>query len=336
MKIILAIFAIACGAALFALWDEDPPPADIGSGILPAASSRDVAALHALPPDQARVTQIDAGADEVGRADLNDVLRMARERIDRYSSIAASVRYRIQMFNTELIGSGLYQQTGQGSERRFRLELRTQLGEEVASRLQVCDRNALWTYRETPDGAQLEWLDLRRVRAAQRLAANLPPASPVDELATGGVPKLLEALQLNFQTISTDAGHLGQVPMWAVQLEWKPSVLVALIPDQAEQINGGKPCNFDEVPQLPERVMVFLGHEDLFPRRIEFRRRASDNAELGRAGEGKREVLAPVITLEFADLQFNQPIDPRQFEYGAAGATDVTDSFLQSRGLPLR
>jgi hypothetical protein len=336
MKIILAIFAIACGAALFALWDEDPQPAETGTGVLAAVSRRDGAALLALSHDQAGVTQIEPAANDLGRAGANDVLRVARERIDGYSSIAASVRYRVQLFNSELIGSGLYQQAGQGSERHFRLELRTQLGEEVASRLQVCDGNALWTYRETPDGAQLEWLDLRRVRVAQRQAAGLPPASPVDEFATGGVPRLLEALQLNFQTVSTEAGHLGEVPMWAIELEWKPSVLVALIPDQAEQMNAGKSCDFAEVPQLPERVMVFLGHEDLFPRRIEFRRRPSDNAARSRAGEDRRDKLVPVVTVEFADLQLNQPIDPRQFEYGAPGATDVTDAFLQSRGLPLR
>ncbi|MEX2141568.1 MAG: hypothetical protein WD894_20045 [Pirellulales bacterium] len=335
MKIILAIFAIACGAALFALWDEDLPPADAGGGIVAAVAGADIAKLPGPNLPEALAAQDHSGPNEIGMDAVNKLLRIASERVDRYSSIAALVRHRTQLFNSELIGSGLYQQVGQGSARRFRLELRTQVGDEVSSRLQVCDANALWTYRETPGGAQLEWLDLRRVRAAQRQAAQLPPNSPVAELATGGVPKLLEGLQLNFQTLKVEAGYLVEVPMWAIELEWKPSVLAALAPDQQERITAGEPCDFAELPQLPERVMIFLGHEDLFPRRIEFRRRASDNQERSRVGEGRGDEFLPAVTVEFTDVQLNRPIDPRQFEYVATGATDVTEAFLQSRGLPM-
>jgi hypothetical protein len=265
------------------------------------------------------------------------LLRTASERIGGYRSIAASVRYRIHLFRGELIGSGLYQQTGQGSNRRFRLELRTQLGEEAASRLQVCDGETLWSYRDTADGAHMERLDLRRVRAAQRQAHELPPQAPVEELAAGGLPKLMEGLRFNFQTLGAEAGYLGDVSLWAIELEWKPEVIAALVPDEREHILAGEPCDFAELPQMPERVMVYLGYEDLFPRRIEFRRRAEFGRE-SRAGEGRREEFVPVVTVEFADLQFDQPIDSRQFDYGAAGATevtDVTDAFLQSRRLPI-
>jgi len=335
MKIILAIFAIACGAALSALWDEDSPQTDASGGIVAAVADGDIATLPNPDEPEARAVHDLGRPIEIGDGGVDNLLRMSSERVDRYSSIAALVRYRIQLFNSELIGSGLYQQAGQGSERRLRLELKTQLGEEVTGRLQVCDGDALWTYRERPGGAQLEWLDLRRVRAAQRQAAKQPPNSPIDELATGGLPRLLEGLQLNFQTLQSEAGHLGEVPMWAIELEWKPSVLAALVPDQQERINTGEPCDFAELPQLPQRVIVFLGHDDLFPRRIEFRRRAADNAERSRAGEGRGDELLPVVTVEFTDVQVNEPIDPRQFQYGAAGATDVTDAFLQSRGLPI-
>jgi hypothetical protein len=160
MKTILAIFAIVCGAALVALWEEGPPPADVSGGVLPASLKGNLAPPDVPNPDVAPVAQGGADATQIGKARVNDLLRLAGERIDRYASIAASLRYRIQLFDSELIGSGLYQQAGQGSERRIRMELRTQLGEETTSRLQVCDGDALWTYVEAPDGTQLEWLDL--------------------------------------------------------------------------------------------------------------------------------------------------------------------------------
>ena len=330
MKTILAIFAIAITAVLFALLDDRPAETSDGGGIdVPIAGEDIVAAAPKLPFGH-------GGGSPQGHVDqgVGDLLRLASERLDRYTSIAALVRYRIRLFDSDLIGSGVYQQAGQGSERRLRLELKTQVGEEVASRLQVCDADTLWTYRESRDETQLERLDLRRVRAALRQARQLPPQSPVDELATGGLPKLLEGLQINFQTRTAEAGYLGNAPMWAVELEWKPSVLAALVPEQQERIAAGQPCDFAELPQLPQRVMVFLGHEDLFPRRIEFRRRPFGTRDSG-AGEGNADDFATVVTLELTEVQINQPIDSRQFQYGPAAASDVTDAFLQSRGLPL-
>jgi hypothetical protein len=196
----------------------------------------------------------------------------------------------------------------------------------------------LWSYRDASEGAQLQRLDLRRVRAAQRQARELRPQAPVEELAVGGLPKLFEGLRFNFQTLRAEGGYLGDAPMWAVELEWKPEVVAALVPDERERILAGEPCDFASFPQLPERVMVYLGHEDLFPRRIEFQRRTADTSGESSAGEGKEDELVAAVTMEFTDVQFDLPIDSRQFDYGAAGSTnvtDVTDLFLQSRRLPI-
>ena len=334
MKIILAIFAIACGAVLFALRDDGLSGDDAMGEVVAAINASGVASSSNPNVPPARAADGSAGPNSLPDRGMDDLLRTASERIDGYHSIAVAVRYQIQLFRSELIGSGLYQQTGQGSERRFRLELRTQLGEEVASRLQVCDGNTLWSYRESSDGAHLERLDLRRVRAAQRQTGNLPPQSPVEELAVGGLPRLMQGLRLNFRTLGAEAGYLGDAAMWAVELEWKPVVLAALVPEQQERILAGKSCDFAELSHLPERVMVFLGHDDLFPRRIEFRRRTEDVSDENRGGVGGGDEFAAAVTVEFTDVQFDQPIDLRQFQYGPAAATDVTDAFLQSRNLP--
>jgi hypothetical protein len=343
MKIILAIFAIACTAAFLALREGDVPTPQVEP--LPAHALISQAAVR---PDDAKLASPQAltsaansmqspasNARAVAAGD--DLLRAARERLDRYSSVTALIRYRIMMFDNELIGAGMYQQAGQGSERRYRLELKTQLGEKLTSLLHVCDGETLWTYRERPtgtEGTQLERLDLRRVRAAQGEASRLPPSSPVEELATGGLLKFLDGLQSSFRPLRAEAGRLGDMPMWAVELEWKPAVLATLLSAKHEQshVQG---TDLSKQAQIPERVMAYLGHEDLFPRRVEFRRRAPEEQAVGAGRQGGAGEFVPAVAVEFTDVRFNEPIDPRQFEYGAASAVDVTEAFLRSRGLPI-
>jgi hypothetical protein len=341
MKIIFAIFAIALAAGLFTILDQpapDPSPAPLalsdGTGNLPQAKPQ--VGQNGPTGESHIAAPLDATAK---------LLPFAQERLENVGSISALVRYRARLFESDLIGSGLYQQAGQGAERRLRLELKTQLGDKTAVELQVCDGEALWTYREGINESRLERLDLRRVRMAQQQAAQATSLTPISELATGGLPKLLSGLQTSFRPLSAEEGYLGDVAVWAIELEWMPSVLAALVPEQQAQINAGKPCDFSQLPQMPERVVVFLGHDDLFPRRIEFRRRTDESSGSGSAGqgsaspaaEGQGGVFAAAVTLEFTDVRLNQLIDPRQFVYapGQLGPNDVTDAYLRNRGLPI-
>jgi hypothetical protein len=143
----------------------------------------------------------------------------------------------------------------------------------------------------------------------------------------------MEGLLTSFRPLRAEAGYLDDMPTWAVELEWKPSVLASLLSEK----HGDSASQHDLSTQLqlPERVMVYLGHEDLFPRRIEFRRRAPKDINEAGAGQGRAGEFVPAVSVEFIDVRFNEPIDARQFEYGAASAVDVTEAFLRSRGLPI-
>ena len=342
MKIILAIFAIAFAVALFAVRDGDVSSPQVSSAPAHAIAGPATEKVAGQSPTTAHgqasaaSTKLAPAVDDRGDRAGDDVLRAARERLDGCASVVANLRYRIVMFDNELIGAGLYQQAGQGSERRYRLELKTQLGDQLTSLLHVCDSQTLWTYRQRPGGtpgAQLERLDLRRVRAAQGEALHRPPGSPVEELATGGLPKFMEGLRTNFRPLRAEAGYLDDLPTWAVELEWEPSVLASLLAEKHE--NSTAQHDITAHSQLPERVMVYLGHEDLFPRRIEFRRRAPEGIHEAGTGQGRAGEFVPAVSLEFLDIRFNEPIDARQFEYGAASAVDVTEAFLRGRGLPI-
>ncbi len=67
----------------------------------------------------------------------------------------------------------------------------------------------------------------------------------------------------------------------------------------------------------------------MFLQRIEYHRRSDSMAD------DKNSGFAPVVTLEFFDIRFNEPINVSQFIYepGPQPVADVTDSYLQTRGL---
>jgi hypothetical protein len=67
----------------------------------------------------------------------------------------------------------------------------------------------------------------------------------------------------------------------------------------------------------------------MFPQRIEYHRR------IGSKEDGTNGEFAPAVTLEFLDSRINEAIDDREFVYqpGRQPVADVTDSYLQARGL---
>src|SRR5688572_27786602 len=307
MKIIFPIFAIAAIGTIYVLWRDagepdstTPLPSAITSAGTPLTEG---AAVRIAPPEVSG-----SGAD---RTQAGMLLNQAIDRLNAYQSVSALLRQRIHLFDADLIGTGLYQQQGQGGERRLRLELRTQLGDQAASQLQVCDGKVLWTHQEIGEDRRLNRLDLQRVRDAKRQAVQAGPTSPIEELPTGGLPKLLDAIRSNFQPLKVEAGYLGEVSTWAIEAEWKPAMIAALAADIKQGANVEVPIDFSRLPQLPERVMLFLRNDDLFPQRIEFRRRpTTDDPE-----QASGAAFVPVATLDFSDIQLNQTIDSRQFVY---------------------
>ncbi len=96
-------------------------------------------------------------------------------------------------------------------------------------------------------------------------------------------------------------------------------------------------------PQLPERVVIEVGQQDLFPYRIQYLRARSpgsaantesdsSSAEPTTAHEGYRAL----VILELFDVHVNVQIDPRQFTFQAPAGTQVseaTDGYLKSLNL---
>ncbi len=334
MKIIYPIFALA-GIAAAVLWWR--------GGDQPAQLSIATAVTTNMP-------SADGDAQQAG-----NLVQRAIEGLHARQSLSVNLRHRIDLFDNQFIGSGLYQQQGQGTERRFRLELKIQAGDRITSLQQVGDGRYAWNFQESANGPLVSRIDLRRVRNAQLKDANTSStlqqmhpdsrhstdagrgatgnsANPMSELSIGGLPRLLEALRQNFRFTRIEAGHLGETPVWALEGEWQPERLAELLPEQRESIVAGGPADFSKAPHLPQRVVLFLDQAEAFPQRIEYRRQTS-------AGQGSAsEKFTPMVILEFNQVEFDVSIDPRQFVYqpGKQDVLDTTDAYLKSQGLAER
>ncbi len=230
----------------------------------------------------------------------SDVLRQAVLRLEQYGGIGARVRYRVEMFNQELIGSGNYYQGTPGS-RHSRMELKLQAANKTCSHLQVCDGQTLWTFEQYPESRKLTRVNVDEVLAA--LAQGSAAPSPMG-LGIGGLPELLRRLNQSFEFSAPTAGKLGQWPVLRLEGQWKPAMLAQLLPKQKEAIEAGETPDLSKLPdQAPHRVVLYLGQNDLFPYRLEF--------EQGEAARNKQ----PMLVMEFFEVQFNLSVDPERFTY---------------------
>ena len=80
---------------------------------------------------------------------------------------------------------------------------------------------------------------------------------------------------------------------------------------------------------MPDRVLLLVGQDDLFPYHIDFRRSvADDGSSLGASGGSTAS--RSLTTMELFEVQFNVPLDPMLFVYqsGSLEIDDRTDEYL--------
>jgi hypothetical protein len=234
------------------------------------------------------------------------------------------------LLGRRLEGSGIYLQQGRGPERRLRFELKLQASNKTSSMLQVCDGTTLWIHEDLTDRKNLSRVDVARLRGARPKS---PPPAPQSNawLALGGLPKLLMNLESSFQFGPVAESRLDALQVWTVEGQWKPARLAQLLPDQKAKIDAGIAADTRNLaPNLPDRVVLHLGCDDLFPYRIEYWRREPANKNARTDDRGKL-----LSVLEMFEVQFGAAIDPTQFAYQPVGLSpiDRTQEFLDKFGL---
>lgn len=261
--------------------------------------------------------------------------------IESRQSIAARVRHRIDLFDHQLVGSGIYLQqslsagSSRSVERMLRYELKIQVDDQVTSLLQIGDGNTLWVYEDLLGKVSLSQISLQRLRGAlnSQERPNVAPATAW--IMLGGLPKLLKSLGDWYEFTSVEEGRLDRLPVWVLRGKMSKEKLAALLPDQKDRILAGATPVLDRMPhQVPDRVVLMIGRDDLFPYRMEYWRLLPGEKKplsLKKPPPADRMLLG----MELFEVQFDVPLDPQQFVYnpGDLPKTDGTVQFLQSLGL---
>lgn len=270
----------------------------------------------------------------VANAEGDKLLDRAIELLAMRQSISAATRNEVHMFGQDLIGMGLYLQTGQGLNSYRRHQLTVPVGDFKTTAVYVSDSKRLWILEQFLDRQRLGQVDLERLKEAIDLNAGAPrPTSVTAWMAVGGLPKLLVTLRENFVDFKT----VGTAPASGTELivlegRWRGAKLAQLLPAQKAAIEAAKPISMKVWPDyLPDRVRIGIGKNDSFPYLIEY----YGPGGTAKAGQGSRSGSGLMASMELVDVQFDKSLPPElfQFDPGALKAEDWTDIYKEKLGL---
>ena len=269
----------------------------------------------------------------------SELVERSAAALSAHLSIVAKVRHRGRIYGRDVIGSGEYAQ-GPIHSRLMRYEIRMQVGERIVNLLQVCDDRYLWISRQLEHEPEIQRVEIDRVlgalerQVAAQPAGDLGIANLHQAIAIGGLGQLLASLRKDFQFYDATKSQLGDVPVYVVSGKWKSEALGGFAASQPKASKPGGTMLLR--PHVPNRVMLFLGADDLFPYRIEFRSidegagQGDANVAAAKAPDAAGELL---LAVEFFEVQINVPLEERLFQFapGSRPYTDVTDLYLQKR-----
>lgn len=263
----------------------------------------------------------------------DSIIHRAARMLEDHTSVASKIKQHVHIFGQQLIGSGTYLQQGRGAETRIRLELRLTVADETSSLLQVSDGHFLWIHQQVLEQSSLRRLDVTRIQRVlqeDRFLGRTVNASGWP--APGGLPRMLDSLARSFQFADPREGQLGGLAVYTLAGQWEPTLLASLLPAQKERILAGEEVDLTPLAeQIPHRVVLALGRDDLFPYRLEFWR----SVPVSRRGEPGLPREQELLTMDFLEVEFNRTLDDRKFQYrpGEQSFDDYTDQYLRNLSL---
>ncbi|MGC4006577.1 MAG: hypothetical protein QM811_27030 [Pirellulales bacterium] len=318
MKILLPGFALAAGIVL-AVWEGRDAT---GTSVAPTAQTP-----AALPTS----TAVAASAADPAAA----IFDRAKSELQRRRTIQARVRYQIDLFDQRLIGAGSYFQSGDAGEKKSRLELRMQMGDELIAWTECCDGRFVWSAGETGFGRQLSRLDLKRIRQKQEQLRGVSSFTDGSPWLWAGVPKLLNELGAHFEWDRAKTGYFepDNAAAWSMRGMMRKSSMTWLLPKQTAAVEAATtPGQFRAFPQqMPGCVSLYIQQDSYFPRRIEYRRPSQDKDD-----QTPPERWPLCVVMEFTDVVLDRDLDDSVFLFEPnkqEELLDTTDGMLQGLGL---
>lgn len=290
------------------------------TGYLPCPTAAGVPRAAALgaPPVQERASQGPAAALPNGQ----DLLAAAIEALAANQSVQALIRHETTLLGKHVVGRGVYIEEQASPWPRVRLELGTQMGEKAGSLVQVCDGRFLWTFDSLAEHPRVEKVDLVRVAEALGQGADAERRGGASFPIFYGLPKLLGTSLSRFAFVRVDPGRWGpaRTPVWRMEgqlLAKRPT----LDPQSAWDGRGPNIASGPArglPPLVPDRVVVVLDQQNLFPLRVEY-------------GWTRPGPLGPqaAVAMDLFDVKLDVPIDPTRFSY-SPGNLEVVDQTRQA------
>jgi hypothetical protein len=206
-----------------------------------------------------------------------------------------------------------------------------QVGDEARTLLHVCDGRYLWRCESYKGKGTADRVDL--ARAARVLDASTSSVQD-NNLGwwnrLGGLSELLRDLRDWFQFTSVAETRLAdQTPVLRLDGTWKADRLAALMPG-GRLPSESAAATASRLPEhLPDRVVLFLGRDDLFPFRVEYRRLAPQSLMRGAEDD------SAMVVMDLYLASFDVPAIPPRFDFnpGNLEHSDQTDRFLQGLGV---
>jgi hypothetical protein len=301
----------------------------IFASLLWAATGLNAQPQTPVPLGNATPGRAAPAAPASANSDGDVLLRRVLAAVSAQTSISAKLRHRVDLLGGPLRGTGIYLQQGRGAEPMLRLELKFKMAGQASSLQHVCDGTTLWIYELVDGNASLSRVDVARLRRARTKSQ---PAVARPSLALGGLPGLLAGIEGSFHFGSVTESRLDdELRVWTIEGQWKPARLAALLPDQKSALDAGQPVDLTRLAaNLPDRVVMHVGCDDLFPYRFEYWRAAPDDKDAKAKARGKL-----LLVMELYEVQFGAPVDPRSFAFqpGNLQPVDRTPAFLNKLGL---
>jgi len=285
----------------------------------------------------ALASTVSAGGDSTqppASIDGNRFVAQVLRDLGQHVSISAKLRQESRLHDQKLVGSGVYLQKQLAFDKRLtRWEMRTQIGDQTASFLQVHvvdEGDYLWTDRRLPSGRTVHRLDTEWLQTKLKQARKGTPSDEFEPLIAtvegqGGLGQMLGDLLRNFDFQPPQPIQLNGAAKHALIGQWKPERLLALWPDAA-RLGEAEPPEWPE--QIPHHVLVLV-RRNMFPSVIEYRRAA--DAPLASSLAGLRPTGDPLLREEIFETQFAVAIPDEQFEFvpGEIQWTDETALVLE-------
>jgi hypothetical protein len=260
-------------------------------------------------------------------------LKRAREQLLKVKSISAKVVERVDVLDKSFKAEGRYLQRGlQEGDWKMRLELAVKIGSAYGSLLEVCDGELLWMRSELdtgrkkdkPEGAKKDPRDTlitrRNVTKILNAAKKLPDKSYetglIASLGLGGLPALLAAIEQNMKFTTVKEMTLHDLPMIVVEGTWTDAFAQRL---RGPAQQGQQPSNLLPA-SAPDAVRIYIDRGTGFPHRIMYLKKIAG-----------RDVQKQMLTLDFLDVEINQPISDSEFDYVPPkdiAPIELTQSFL--------